>query len=64
MHSQEKRAPKGKSESPWSLHIRSFWKIRFTNPPEEQGVLLSRSFKGRTMMVTRYQNPQIGSIEK
>jgi hypothetical protein len=30
----EKKAPKGKSETPWSLHIRSFWKITFINPPE------------------------------
>jgi hypothetical protein len=32
-----KKAPKEKSESPWSLHIRSFWKIHSINPPEEQG---------------------------
>jgi hypothetical protein len=32
-----KKAPKGSSESPWSLHIRSFGKIHFINPPEEQG---------------------------
>jgi hypothetical protein len=29
-----KKAPKGKSESPWSLHIGSFWKTHFINPPE------------------------------
>jgi len=34
---QKRKAPKGNSESPWSLHIRSFWKIHFINPPEEQG---------------------------
>jgi hypothetical protein len=28
------KAPKGNSESPWSLHIRSSWKIKFINPPE------------------------------
>jgi hypothetical protein len=33
-------APKGRSESLWSLHIRSFWKIHSTNPPEVQGKLL------------------------
>jgi hypothetical protein len=33
---QRKKAPKGSSESPWSLHIRSFWKIHFINPPEAQ----------------------------
>ena len=32
-----RKAPKGKSESPWGLHIRSFWKIHFINPPDEQG---------------------------
>jgi hypothetical protein len=31
---QRKKAPKGKSESLWSLHMRSFWKITFINPPE------------------------------
>jgi hypothetical protein len=29
-----KKAPKRISESPWSLHMRSFWKITFINPPE------------------------------
>jgi hypothetical protein len=32
-----KKAPKGSSESPWSLYMRSFWKMAFTNPPEEGG---------------------------
>jgi hypothetical protein len=31
---QSRKAPKGRSESPWSLHTRSFWKIHFINPPE------------------------------
>jgi len=35
-----KKAPKGKSETPWSLHMRPFWKIRFINSPEEQGKFL------------------------
>jgi hypothetical protein len=35
---RNEKALKGKSESPWSLHIRSFWKI--INTPEEQGKLL------------------------
>src|SRR5512139_3597629 len=26
---KRKKAPKGKYESPWSLHMRSFWKILF-----------------------------------
>jgi len=36
----KKKAPKGQPESPWSLHMRSFWKITFINSPEEQGKLL------------------------
>jgi hypothetical protein len=32
----EKKAPKGSFKSPWSLHIRSFWKTLFINPPEVQ----------------------------
>jgi hypothetical protein len=32
-----RKAPKGNSESPWSLHIGIFWKIHFINPPEVQG---------------------------
>jgi len=31
---QKGEAPKGKSESVWSLHMGSFWKIHFINPPE------------------------------
>jgi hypothetical protein len=31
---QRKKAPKAKSESPWSLHIGSFWKTHLINPPE------------------------------
>jgi hypothetical protein len=34
----EKKAPKGISESPRSLHIGSFWKIHFINPSEVLGV--------------------------
>jgi len=33
---ETKKAPAGISESLWSLHIRSFWKIHFINPPEVQ----------------------------
>jgi hypothetical protein len=33
-----RKAPKGNSESLWSLHIRSFWKNHFINPPEALGV--------------------------
>jgi hypothetical protein len=36
MEEINKKAPKGKSESAWSLHFRSFWKIRSINPPEVQ----------------------------
>ena len=28
-------------ESSWSLHIKSFWKIHFINPPEVQGQVVS-----------------------
>jgi hypothetical protein len=34
---RRKKAPKGKSETPWSHHIRSFWIIRFIDPPEVHG---------------------------
>jgi hypothetical protein len=34
------KAPKAKSKSPWSLHIGTFWKTHFINPPEEQGQVL------------------------
>jgi hypothetical protein len=33
---ENKKGSKGKLKSPWSLHIRSFWKIHFINPPEAQ----------------------------
>jgi len=33
-----KKAAKGNSKSPWSLHIGSFWKTHFINPPEAVGV--------------------------
>ena len=39
-----RKAPEGNSESPWSLHIRSFWKIHFINPPEVQGQIVSFLF--------------------
>jgi hypothetical protein len=35
------KAPKGNSESPWGLHIRSSWKIHFINPPEVQDQVVS-----------------------
>jgi hypothetical protein len=35
-----KKAPKENSESPWSLHIGSFWEIGFINPPEVQGQIV------------------------
>ena len=43
---QKERAPKGKSKAPWGLHIRSFWKIHFINPPEVQGQVV---FESKTM---------------
>jgi hypothetical protein len=33
-----KKAAKGFFESPWSLHIGSFWETHFINPPEALGV--------------------------
>ncbi len=33
-------APKGKSESPWSLHLGSFRKILFINPPEVKAQII------------------------
>jgi len=39
---QRRAAPKGKSESPWGLHIGSFWEIHFINPPEVQGKILGQ----------------------
>jgi hypothetical protein len=42
-----RKAPKGKSESPWSLHIRSFWKIRFINPPEGQDQVVDLLIYGK-----------------
>jgi len=41
------KAPKGKSESPWSLYIGHFRKIHFINPPEVQARFSDFSFKGR-----------------
>jgi hypothetical protein len=61
---QKRKTPKGRSESPWSLHIECFWKIHFINPPEVQVGLSACSFKGRTMTETKYQNPPFGSIGK
>jgi len=40
LNRREKKGSKGKLRIPWSLHMRSFWKIHFINPPEEQGKLL------------------------
>jgi hypothetical protein len=44
---QRKKAPKGKSESPWSLHIRSFWKTHFINPPEVHGQVVRLLIYGK-----------------
>ena len=36
-----RKASKGNSGSPWSLHIGSFWKTHFINPPEVRGQVVS-----------------------
>jgi hypothetical protein len=58
------KAPKGKSESPWSLYIGHFRKIHFINPPEVQVRLSACSFKGREKVKKKYQNPLFRSIRK
>jgi len=60
----EKKGSKGKSESPWSLHIRSFWKIHSINPPEVKAGFFKCSFMGRTTMIGRYQKVLPWSIAK
>jgi hypothetical protein len=52
------------SESLWSLHIRSFWKNKFINPPEVQGQGVCVLSYGRTIMPPKYLNPRLGSIGK
>jgi hypothetical protein len=44
---EEKKAPKGRSKSPWSLHMRSFWKILFINSPEVQRQVVWSKRNGR-----------------
>jgi hypothetical protein len=47
---EKRKAPKESSKSPWSLHIRSFWKIHFINPPEVRGqVVRLKRKEGITM---------------
>jgi len=41
------KAPKGRSESPWSLHTRSFWKVQFINPSEVQGQVVRLLIYGK-----------------
>jgi hypothetical protein len=62
-HKKEK-APKRKSKSPWSLHIGSFWKTHFINPPEVHGRWLVCSSMGRTKTRPKYQNPLFRSTVK
>jgi hypothetical protein len=50
---QRKKAPKGKSESPWSLHIGSFWKTYFINPPEVRGQVVRLKRKEGITMVKK-----------
>jgi hypothetical protein len=61
---QRKKAPKGRSRSLWSLHIRSFWKNHFISPPEVKGKSFGNSFTGRTITMPRYQNFPFGSTGK
>jgi hypothetical protein len=45
------KAPKGRKNPPWSLHIGIFWKIHFINPPEVRGqVVRLKRKKGITMV--------------
>jgi len=43
----KKQAPKGISESPWSLHIGIFWKTHFINPPEVQDQVVDLLIYGK-----------------
>jgi hypothetical protein len=40
----ERKGSKGKSESPWSLHMGIFWEIHFINPPEVHGQFVRAFF--------------------
>jgi hypothetical protein len=42
----KEKAPKGNYDSPWSLHIGTFWKIHFINPPEVHGRLFKMLIYG------------------
>jgi len=44
---QKKKAPKGYSKSPWSLHIGSFRKVHFINPPEVHGQVVGLVVQGQ-----------------
>jgi hypothetical protein len=58
------RPQRGKSKSPWSLHIRSFWKIPLINPPVHEGKMKAYSITGRSIAMQKYQNLQVRSIGK
>jgi len=60
----DRKAPKGKFESPWSLHIGIFWKIHFINPPEAQDQVVDLLIYGRKITMPRYQIPPFGSTGK
>jgi len=60
----DKKAPKGKSESPWSLHIRSFWKTHFINPPEEQGRVVRRLSYGKENDDVKVSKPPVSVNRK
>jgi hypothetical protein len=48
-----RKAPRGKSESPWSLYIGIFWKIHFINPPEVRGQVVRLKIKEGITMVKK-----------
>ena len=54
---QKGEAPKGKSESVWSLHMGSFRKIHFINPPEVEDQVVDLLIYEKTAAMPKYQNP-------
>jgi hypothetical protein len=64
LDSQKEKAPEGYSISSWDLYMRSFWKTKCINPPEEQGKLLGNATARRRITRIKYQNPPFWSIGK
>jgi hypothetical protein len=60
---QEQKSPKGESESPWGLHIGSFWEIHFINPAEAQGKLLGAKLKERQSRCQSIKTPHLRQHE-